>query len=137
MYFEEIKFSPNSTYLYTVCSLAHLDDPAERLHLAVVEREAEAAARGDVLLADPHGDHAAGPTPEHVTRDMVRHVTRDQDPPLLRAHVALLADFEESDAGDELVGGGAAVPHPQEPLGRLPHTLHVEQVPAQLTLGPC
>ena len=56
--------------LYTVCSLAHLDDPAERLHLAVVQREAEAAARGDVLLADPHGDHAAGPTPEHVTRDM-------------------------------------------------------------------
>ena len=117
--------------LYTVCSLAHLDDPAERLHLAVVEREAEAAARGDVLLADPHWDHAAGPTPEHVTHDMTLRVTRDTDPPLLRAHVALLADFEESDAGDELVGGGAAVPHPQEPLGRLPHTLHVEQVSVQ------
>ena len=48
--------------------VAHLDDPAERLHLAVVEREAEAAARGDVLLADPHGDHAPGPAPEHVTQ---------------------------------------------------------------------
>ena len=66
-----------------------------------------------------------------MTRDTAGHVTRDTRPPLLRAHVALLADFEESDAGDELVGGGAAVPHPQEPLGRLPHTLHVEQVSVQ------
>ena len=93
--------------------LAVLNVPAERLDLFVVQHEADPPAGHDLLLADTGGGHPARPAP------------------LGSARVGVVADLEESDGGEELVSGaGTNVPHPEEPLGRLPDTLHVEQIPA-------
>ena len=48
--------------------------------------------------------------------------------PLLRPRLPLMANFKKSDVDNEMVNVGTTVPHPQEPLRRLSHTLHVEQV---------
>ena len=93
--------------------LAVLDVPTERLDLFIVEHEANTAARDDLLLADAGGGHPARPAPLGSPR------------------VSVVAHFEQSDGRHELVNvTGTNVPQPQEPLGRLPDTFHIKQIPA-------
>ena len=93
--------------------LAVLNVATERLDLFVVQHEAHTPASHDLLLADAGGGQAARPAPLGAPR------------------VGVVAHLEQSDGRHELVDvTGAAVPQPEEPLGRLPDTFHVEQIPA-------
>ena len=93
--------------------LAVLNVATERLDLFVVQHEAHTPASHDLLLADAGGGQAARPAPLGAPR------------------VGVVAHLEQSDGRYELVDvTGAAVPQPEEPLGRLPDTFHVEQIPA-------